>query len=172
MPQKHGRAGARTACTRHVFRARTRRAHGASCAHTRRVSRRAEARVSRRAEQRVSLRAEQRVSRRAERRVSRHADGASSGAQTARILGVRRVLLSEPVCLNSGLVAVFFQVWRRLCSNTGFFGSLEGRREGCLLPGSTRRRSVLPSPAPPSPPRHAPPRPDRPVVCPGFGFDR
>ena len=104
---KHGRAGARTACTRHVFHARTRRAHGASCAHTQRVSRRAERRVSRRAERRVSRRAERRVSRRAEPRIfrraeqrgSRHENGAStdaqtsasSGAQTARVSGVRSV---------------------------------------------------------------------------------
>ena len=62
-----------TACTRHVFRTRMRRAHGASCAHTQRVSRRVEQRVSQRAEWCVSWRAERRVSRRAERRVSRRA---------------------------------------------------------------------------------------------------
>ena len=39
------------------------------------------------------------------------------------------------------------------------FGSLEGKREGCLLAGSTRRRPVLPSPAPPR--RPAVRRPDR-----------
>ena len=104
---KHGRAGAHATCTRHVFRARTRRAHGAFCAHTRRVSRRAEQRISRRTEQRVSRRAERRVLRRAEPRVSRHAErrasrhangvstdaqtSASFGAQTARLFGVQSV---------------------------------------------------------------------------------
>ena len=46
---------------------------------------------------------------------------------------------------------------------------LEGKRQGCLLAGLTQQCPVLPSPAPP--PRHGPPRPERPVVCPGFGFD-
>ena len=104
--QKNGRAGAHTAHTRHLFRARTRRAHGASpgaqparlaratgasCTHSRRVSRRAERRVSRRAERRVSRRAERRVFRRAERRVSGMRTSASSGPQTARLCGVRSV---------------------------------------------------------------------------------
>ena len=52
------------------------------------------------------------------------------------------------------------------------FDSLEGKKEGRFLAGSTRRRPVLPRLAPPSPPRRAPPRPDWPVVCSGFGFDR
>ena len=46
------------------------------------------------------------------------------------------------------------------------------KREGCLRAGSSQRRPVLriqPRPAPP--PRRAPPRPDRPVVCPGFKFE-
>ena len=46
------------------------------------------------------------------------------------------------------------------------------RGRGCLLAGSTQRRPVLTPPRPAPPPRRAPPRPDRPVVCPGFGFDR
>ena len=45
-----------------------------------------------------------------------------------------------------------------------------GKRDGCLLGEPTRRRPVLPGPAPP--PRRAPPRPDPPVVCPGFGLER
>ena len=53
-------------CRRHVSRARTRRARGASCAHMQRASRRAEQRVSRRTEQRVFGRAERRVFRRAD----------------------------------------------------------------------------------------------------------
>ena len=130
LPQKRGRAGEHAACTQHVFRARTRRAHGASCAHPRRVSRRAEQRASRRAEQRVSWRAEKRVSRRAELRVSRHADSASSSARTVRLLGVRRVSLYEPVCLNSGLVAVFFQIGRRLRSITVTLTVLPEKHQG------------------------------------------
>ena len=46
---------------------------------------------------------------------------------------------------------------------------LEGNRQGCLLAGLTKQCPVLPSPAPP--PRHGLPRPERPVVCPGLGFD-
>ena len=51
--------------------------------------------------------------------------------------------------------------------------SLEGNIEGYLLAESTRRRLVLRTrPRPFSPPRRAPPRPDRLVVFPGFGFGR
>ena len=48
-----------------------------------------------------------------------------------------------------------------------------GGQEGGLFPGwidPTATRPTLPRPA--SLPRRAPPRPDRPVVCPGFGFDK
>ena len=50
-----------------------------------------------------------------------------------------------------------------------FFDALGGTRDACLLGVLFCRRPVLPGPAPP--PRRAP-RPDPPVVCPGFGFDR
>ena len=51
------------------------------------------------------------------------------------------------------------------------FDSL-GRR-GRVVPWPDLFDGVVSYPAPPpSPPRRAPPRPDRPVVCPGFGFDR
>ena len=53
---------------------------------------------------------------------------------------------------------------------TCVFDALEGTRDSCLLGEPFCRRRVLPGPAPP--PRRAPPRPDPPVVCPGFGFDR
>ena len=46
---------------------------------------------------------------------------------------------------------------------------LEGTSEACLLGGQFCWHPVLPDPAPP--PRRAP-RPDSPVVCPGFGLDR
>ena len=49
------------------------------------------------------------------------------------------------------------------------FDALEGTRDACLLGEQFCRRPVLPDPAPP--PRRAP-RPDPPVVCPGFGFDK
>ena len=50
------------------------------------------------------------------------------------------------------------------------FDRLESKRDGGLLAEPTRRRPVLPVPAPPS--RRAPPRPDPGVLCPGFGFDK
>ena len=49
------------------------------------------------------------------------------------------------------------------------FDALGGTRDACLLGELFCRRPVLPDPAPP--PRRAP-RPDPPVVCPGFGLDR
>ena len=49
------------------------------------------------------------------------------------------------------------------------FDALEGTRDACLLGVLFCWRLVLPGAAPP--PRRAP-RPDSPVVCPGFGFDR
>ena len=48
-----------------------------------------------------------------------------------------------------------------------------GGQKGGFYPGRidlTASRPNQPRPAPP--PRRAPPRPDRPVICPGFGFDR
>ena len=48
-----------------------------------------------------------------------------------------------------------------------------GGQEGGLSPGRIDSTAFRPTqPRPSSPPRRAPPRPDRPVVCPGFGFDR
>ena len=108
-----------TARIRHVFRARTRRAYcassgaqparlaratGASCAHNRRVSRRAE------------------------RRVSRHANGAStdartsasSGAQTARLRGVRSVCFLNLSVWTLVWLLGDLQVGRRLRSITGY----------------------------------------------------
>ena len=49
------------------------------------------------------------------------------------------------------------------------FDALGGTRDACLLGALFCRRPVLPGPAPPL--RRAP-RPDPPVVCPGFGFDK
>ena len=49
------------------------------------------------------------------------------------------------------------------------FDALGGTRDACLLGELFCRRPVLLGPAPP--PRRAP-RPDPPVVCPGFGLDR
>ena len=78
---------------------------------------------------------------------------------------------------------------RGFCSSVGFkyevdcraseesfrtvFSIRWGAREwGCPLAGSSQRRPVLPQPRPVPPLRRAPPRPDRPVVCPGFGFHK
>ena len=78
---------------------------------------------------------------------------------------------------------------RGFCSSVGFkyelncscfrrvvldsvFDSLEGKERG-LFPGRidpTACRPIQPRPAPPL--GCAPPRPDQPVVCPGFGFDK
>ena len=49
------------------------------------------------------------------------------------------------------------------------FDALESTSEACLVDGHFCLHPVLPDPAPPL--RHAP-RPDRPVVCPGFGLDK
>ena len=49
------------------------------------------------------------------------------------------------------------------------FDALGGTRASCLLGEQFCWHPVLPDPAPP--PRCAP-RPDPPVVCPGFGFDK
>ena len=57
------------------------------------------------------------------------------------------------------------------------FDSLHGKREGCFFARSSTPSYSAP-PWPPNPrcpgpsPRHAPPRTDRAVVCPGFGFDK
>ena len=50
-----------------------------------------------------------------------------------------------------------------------FFDALGSTRDACFLGVLFCRRPVLPGRAPP--PRRAA-RPDLPVVCPGFGFDR
>ena len=48
-----------------------------------------------------------------------------------------------------------------------------GGQEGGLFASRIDPTASHPTqPRTPSPPRRAPPRPDRPVVCPGFGFDR
>ena len=49
------------------------------------------------------------------------------------------------------------------------FDALEGARDACFLGKQFCWHPVLPDPAPP--PRRAL-RPDAPVVCPGFGFDK
>ena len=54
---------------------------------------------------------------------------------------------------------------------TVVFDALEDTRDGCVLRGETRRRSILPGPPCPAAPLCAA-RPDPPVVCPGFGFGR
>ena len=101
--------------------------------------------------------------------------------------GLQRQISAGPlVSSQERRAAVVPRVNRGLCSSIGLhrnscvrasgesfkrvvFDPLGGKRVGRLLGGPTRRRPVLPGPAPP---RRAPPRPDPPVVCPGFGFDR
>ena len=48
-----------------------------------------------------------------------------------------------------------------------------GEQERGFSPGWIDQATSRPTqPRPTSPPRRAPPRPERPVVCPGFGFER
>ena len=54
---------------------------------------------------------------------------------------------------------------------TVVFDALEGTRDGCVLREQTCRRPILPGPPRPDAPLCAA-RPDPPVVCPDFGFDR
>ena len=55
--------------------------------------------------------------------------------------------------------------------STVVFNALGGTRDVCALREQTRRRPILPgSPRPAAPPCDA--RPDPPVECPGFGFDK
>ena len=54
---------------------------------------------------------------------------------------------------------------------TVVFDVLEDTRDGCVLRRETRRRPILPGPPCPAAPLCAA-RPDPPVVCPGFGFDK
>ena len=54
---------------------------------------------------------------------------------------------------------------------TVVFDALEGTRDGCVLREQTCRRPILPGPPRPAALPCAA-RPDPPVVCPGFGFDK
>ena len=56
-------------------------------------------------------------------------------------------------------------------SSTCLFGVWEGTRAGSLLGEPILRPPVLPPRSAPTF-RRAPPRPELPVVCPGFGIDR
>ena len=77
---------------------------------------------------------------------------------------------------------IFFRASEK-ASTTVFFDSPEGQMVGSFLGEPTRRRPVLPGPGLPAAPPCAQPqvlwlcieatlRPDPPVVCPGFRFDR
>ena len=66
-------------------------------------------------------------------------------------------------------VYIGFRLFVLLENRSGDMLALEGAREARLLDEQFCWHPVLPNPAPP--PRRAP-RPDPPVVCPGFGLDR
>ena len=60
-----------------------------------------------------------------------------------------------------------------LTSRLGQLSSIPGGREGPLSPGRTDPFASRPARRRFAPPlRHAPPRPDLPVVCQGFEFDK
>ena len=77
---------------------------------------------------------------------------------------VNRSFGSSIVLHRISLVRASGETFRRR-----FFDALEGTRDACLLGELFCRRPALPGPTPL--PRLAP-RPDPPVVCPGFGLDR
>ena len=82
----------------------------------------------------------------------------------------------QPVIVFCDSVYVGFRLFVRASEGTSgmvVFGSLEGKMGGCFLGEPTSRRPTAPCPAPPRPPhRCAPPRPDPPVVFPGFGSNK
>ena len=78
--------------------------------------------------------------------------------------GVNRGFCSSIGLHRISLVRASGETFRRRV-----FDALEGTREACPLGEQFCWHPVLPDPAPP--PRRAP-RPDPPVVCPGFGFDK
>ena len=74
-------------------------------------------------------------------------------------------------CSSIGLHRVGFVRASRDTPRRVIFDRLGGARDGCLLGEPTRRRPVLPVPAPLRRPAVRRP-PDPPVICPGFGLDK
>ena len=106
----------------------------------------------------------------------------SEERKAAVVLRINRVSTADKPRINSGSrgfvppsIYIIFRSFFRRDIQTVVFDAQEGKRDGCPLVEPTRRRPVLPGPAPPRRLvvcRPAPARPELPLVCPGFGFDR
>ena len=90
-------------------------------------------------------------------------------SQERRALAVPQVnhWLCSYIGLNGGFLNSCFP--KKRCK-IALFDALEGKRDCCFLGEPFNRRPVLPGT--PAPARRATPRPDPPVVYPGFGFDK
>ena len=83
-----------------------------------------------------------------------------------KVLVVNRMLCSPNGLHGISLVRASEELFR-----TVVFDALGGARDGRVLCEQSRRRPILPGPPRPAAPPCAA-RPDPPVVCPGFGFDK
>ena len=81
-----------------------------------------------------------------------------------------QLVVNRPLCSSIGLHGISFVHAFGKSFRTAVLDALEGKRAGRLLGEPRCRRPILPCPAPPL--CRAPPCPDPPVVCLGFGFDR
>ena len=81
---------------------------------------------------------------------------------------INRVSLSSSIGLHGiSCVRASEETFRTVA-----FDALVRKEDGCFLGGPSRRRPVLPFPAPPRRTAVRRPSPDPPVVCPGFGLDK
>ena len=81
------------------------------------------------------------------------------------------LVINRGVCSSIGLHRVSFVRASEELFRTVVFDALEGTRDGFVLREQIRRRPILPGPPRPAAPPCAA-RPDPPVVCVGFVFDR
>ena len=95
--------------------------------------------------------------------------GQRPGTKSARGPGDQPVV-NRGFCSSIGLHRISFV---RASEASRTVSSIRWEQEGGLSLGQIDPTASRPvQPRLPSPPRRAPPRPDRPVVCPGFGLDR
>ena len=100
-------------------------------------------------------------------------DGTLVSSQERRALAVPLINRGSTADFVPPSVYIRFRVFVLPKRRPGQFLRLAGGQEGGLSPGRIDTTASRPTqPRSPSPPRRAPPRPDRPVVCPGFGFDK